>query len=143
MFHGKHEEKAHRKHKAKQNRADGQRCAQPFPFIRDERDQCRGHEGREENDPDGADRPVTIPHPPIDAIIEKPVVHSRMVVSSSTLMDCLRRYSATIIARPTATSAAAMAMMKNTRICPSIILLNLENAIRARLAALRFISNAM
>jgi len=37
----------------------------------------------------------------------------------------------------------AMAMIKNTRIWPSMILLDLENANQGQIGALRFISNAM
>src|SRR5688572_14515049 len=57
-------------------------------------------------------------------------------VRSSTCAVWRRRYSATISARPTATSAAATVMIKNTITWPSRLLLNRENATKARLPAL-------
>src|ERR1051325_1441235 len=67
--------------------------------------------------------------------------YSFMLVRSSTCADWRLRYSATMSARPTATSAAATVMMKNTITWPLRLSLNREKETSARFAELSISSS--
>src|SRR5206468_12514037 len=76
------------------------------------------------------------PHDGRDGRLRQDAVHHLNSLASSTEADCLRRNIATMIARPTTTSAAATAITKNASTCPSSVPRMRANVISVRFTAL-------